>query len=68
MARYIGGKGTGAIVNKRYPSYSIVNTIGGENSRALKRPNKDKKYNANTLKDRDNKAKKLALLGRCFSR
>ena len=56
------------IIDKRYPSYSIANTIGGKNPRALKRPNKGRKYNSNTPKDRDNRSKKLALLGRCPSR
>ena len=46
----------------------MVNTIKGKNFRALKRPNKSKKYNSNTLKNRNNRTKKLAILGRCFSR
>ena len=46
----------------------MVNAIGGENLRALRRPNKGKKHNSNTPKDRDNRAKRLALLGRCPSR
>ena len=49
-------------------SYSIVNTIGGKYLRALKRPNKGRKYNSNTLKNRNNRTKRLALLGRCPSR
>ena len=66
--RYIGVKSTEAVIDKRYLSYSITNTIGGKNLRALKRPNKGKKYNSNTPKDRDNRSKKLALLSRCFSK
>ena len=61
-------KGIEANLGKRNLSYSIVNTIGGKYSRALKRPNKSKKYNSNTLKNRNNRTKRLALLGRCPSR
>ena len=64
----MGGKGIEAIVDKRYLSHSIVNTIRGKNPRALRRPNKGRKYNSNTPKDRDNRSKRLALLGRCSSR
>ena len=64
----MGVKGIEAIAGKRYPSYSIVNAVGGKNLRALRRPNKGRKYNSNTPKDRDNRAKRLALLGRCPSR
>ena len=46
----------------------MVNAVGGKNLRALRRPNKGRKYNSNTPKDRDNRAKRLALLGRCPSR
>ena len=42
--------------------------MGGKYFRALKRPNKDKKYNSNTFKNRYNRTKRLALLGRYFSR
>ena len=49
-------------------NYYYYNTIGGKYLRALKRPNKSKKYNNNTFKNRNNKIKKLALLGRHFSR
>jgi hypothetical protein len=38
--------------------------MGGKNLRALRRPNKSKKYNSNTPKDRSNGTKRLALLGR----
>jgi hypothetical protein len=46
----------------------MANTIWGKNLRALRRPNKGKKYNSNTPKDRDNRTKRLALLGRGPSR
>ena len=49
-------------------SYSLVNTIGGNNLRAPRRPNKGKKYNSNTPKDRNNRSKRLALLGRGLTR
>ena len=64
----MGGKGAEAVTDKRYLSYNIVNAIGGENLKALKRPNKGRKYNSNISKDRDKRAKRLALLGRCPSR
>ena len=68
LERYIGVKGIEAILGKRNLSYSIVNTIGGKHLRALRRPNKDRKYNSNTFKNRNNRTKRLALLGRCPSR
>ena len=46
----------------------MVNTMGGKHSRALKRPNKGRKYNSNTLKNRNNRTKRLALLSGRFSR
>ena len=46
----------------------MVNAIGGKQFRALRRPNKGKKYNSNTLKNRNNRTKRLALLGGCPSR
>ena len=46
----------------------MVNTMGGKYLRALKRPNKGRKYNSNTLKNRNNRTKRLALLGRRPSR
>jgi hypothetical protein len=46
----------------------MVNAIGGKHPRALKRPNKGRKYNGNTLKNRNNRTKRLALLGRYPSR
>ena len=64
----MGVKGVETVVNKRHLSYSMVNTIGGKYLRALRRPNKSKKYNSNIFKDRNNKAKRLALLGKCPSR
>jgi hypothetical protein len=64
----MGVKGIKANLGKRNLSYSIVNIIGGKYLRALKRPNKGGKYNSNTLKNRSNKIKRLALLGRCPSR
>ena len=42
----------------------MVNAIGGKYLRAPRRPNKSRKYNSNTTKDRNNRAKRLALLGR----
>ena len=52
----------------KYLSYSIADAIGGKNLKALKRLNKGRKYNSNTPKDRDNRPKRLASLGRCFNR
>jgi hypothetical protein len=46
----------------------MVNTIGGKYLRALRRPNKGRKYNSNTPKNRNNRIKRLALLGRRPSR
>jgi len=68
LERYIGVKGTEANLGKRNPSRSIVNAIGGKYLRAPKRPNKGRKYNSNTLKNRNNRTKRLALLGRYPSR
>jgi len=64
LERYIGVKGTEADLGKRNLSYSIVNAMGGKYLRAPKRPNKGRKYNGNTLKNRNNRTKRLALLGR----
>jgi len=55
-------------LGKRNLSHSIVNAIGGKYLRALKGPNKGRKYNSNTSKDRSNRTKRLALLGRYSSR
>ena len=46
----------------------MVNIMGGKHFKALKRPNKDKKYNSNTFKNRNNRIKRLATLNRCFSK
>jgi len=46
----------------------MVNTIGGKYPRALRRPNKGRKYNSNTPKNRNNRTKRLALQGRYSSR
>ena len=64
----MGVEGVEAVIDKRYPSYSMANAIGGKNLKAPKRPNKGIKYNSNTPKDRDNRSKRLALLSRCPSR
>ena len=42
----------------------MVNAIGGKYLRAPIRPNKGRKYNSNTPKNRSNRVKRLALLGR----
>jgi len=64
----MGVKGIEAVLGKRNPGYSIVNTIGGKYLWAPRRPNKGRKYNSNTPKNRNNRTKRLALLGRCSSR
>jgi len=64
----MGVKGTEADLGKRNPSHSMVNAIGGKYLRALRRPNKGRKYNSNTFKNRNNRTKRLALLGGCSSR
>jgi len=61
-------KGIEANLGKRNLSRGIVNAIGGKHLRALRRPNKGRKYNSNTFKNRDNRTKRLALLGRYPSR
>ena len=68
LKRRIGVKGIKANLGKRYLSYSIDNAIGSKYLKALKRPNKGRKYNSNTLKNRNNRTKRLALLGRYFNR
>ena len=68
LERRIGVKGIEASLDKRNLSYSIVNAIGGKHLRAPRRPNKSRKYNSNTLKNRNNRTKRLALLGRRPSR
>ena len=64
----MGVKGIEANTGKGGPSYSLVNAIGGNNLKALRRSNKGRKYNGNTSKDRNNRPKRLALLGRGPSR
>ena len=64
----MGGEGAEAVTDKRYLSYSMANAVEGKNLRALKRPNQGRKYSGDTPKDRDNRPKRLALLGRCSSR
>ena len=68
LKRYIKVKNIKANWGKRNLSYSIVNTIGGKYFRALKRPNKGKKYNSNTPKNGNNRTKRLATLGGYFSK
>ena len=64
----MGVKGVKANLGKRNLSYSIVIAMGNKYLRALRRPNKGRKYNSNTPKDRNNKTKKLALLSRCLTK
>jgi len=64
----MGVKGIEADLGKRNLSYSMVNAIGDKYLRVLRRPDKGRKYNSNTLKNRNNRTKRLALLGRCPSR
>ena len=59
----MGVEGIETAVDKRHLSYSMVNAIGGKHLRAPRRPNKIRKYNGNTLKNRNNRTKRLALLG-----
>jgi hypothetical protein len=68
LERRIGVKGIEADLGKSILSYSMVNTIGGKHLRALRRPNKGRKYNSNTPENRNNRIKRLALLGRRPSR
>ncbi len=68
LERRIEVEGVKADASKRSLSRSIVNTIGDNNPRALRRPNKGRKYNSNIFKDRNNRFKRLALLGKCPSR
>jgi len=64
----MGVKGIEANLGKRNLSRGIVNAIRGKHLRALRRPNKGRKYNSNILKNRDNRTKRLVLLGRYPSR
>ena len=59
----MGVEGIEAILDKRNPGRSIVNAIGGKHLRALRRPNKSRKYNSNTPKNRNNRTKRLAVMG-----
>ena len=68
LERRMGIEGAKADAGKRSLSYNMVNAIGDNNLRALRRPNKGKKYNGNIFKDRNNKSKRLALLGKGLSR
>ena len=68
LEKYIKDKGIKANLTKRNLGYSIVNIIGGKYLKTLKRPNKSRKYNSNTFKNRNNRTKRLVILGRCFSR
>ena len=68
LERHIGGEGVEANAGEGSPSRSLVNAMGGNNPRAPRRSNKGRKHNGNTPKDRNNRTKGLALLGRCPSR
>ena len=68
LERHIKVKGAEANASKRNQSHNMVNTMGDNVLRAPRRPNKGKKHNGNTPKDRSNKTKKLALLGRCLNK
>jgi hypothetical protein len=68
LERCIEVKGIKANLGKRNLSHNIINIIKGKYLRALKRPNKDKKYNSNTPKNRSNRTKRLALLSRYSSK
>jgi len=63
----MGVKGIEADLGKGNLSRSMGNAIGGKYLRALRGPNKGRKYNSNTFKDRNNRTKRLALLGGYFS-
>jgi len=64
----MGVEGAEADLGKSNLSHSMVNAIGGKYLRAPRRPNKGRKYNGNTPKNRNNRIKRLALLGRRPSR
>src|SRR6266704_4730992 len=61
LERYMGGEGVKANAGEGSPSRSLVNAMGGNNPRALRRSNKGRKHNGNTPKDRNNRSKRLAL-------
>ena len=60
----MGDKSTNASTRKRNLSYTIVDAIRGKYLKALKTPNKGRKYNSNTFKNRNNRTKRLALEGK----
>ena len=64
----MGVKGIESDSGKRILSRNMVNAIGGKYLRAPRGPNKNRKYNGNIFKDRNNRFKRLVLLGRCFNR
>ena len=64
----MGVEGIEVDLGKGNPSRSMVNAMGGKYLRALRGPNKGRKYNGNTLKNRSNRTKRLALLGGCLNR
>ena len=68
MERYIRVKSIKAELGKKILSCSIINIIRSKYLRALKRLNKDRKYGSDTFKNRNNKFKKLFLLGHCLSK
>ena len=68
LERYIRVKGVKANANKGSLSCSLVNAIGGNNLRALRRSNKGRKYNGNAFKDKNNRPKRLALLSKGFNK
>ena len=64
----MGVEGVEANAGKGSPSCSLVKAMGSNNPRAPRRSNKGRKHNGNTPKDRNNRPKRLALLGRGPSR
>ena len=68
LARRIKVKGIKTVADKRHLSHNMVNTIGGKYLKALRRPYKSRKYNNNIFKDKNNRAKRLVLLNKCFNR
>ena len=62
--KYIKVKNIEAGLGKRIISYIIVYIIGDKYLMAPKRPNKGRKYNNNTFKNRNYRIKRLALLSR----
>jgi len=63
----MGVKGLEIDLGKRNLGRGIVNAIGDKYLRTPRRPNKGRKYNDNTLKDSNNRTKRLALLSRCYN-